>query len=151
MANKYAACGGSLYSMKYASLLCLVCLLLLANTCKRASKLEQKLVGKTWLHSFEEDQEDITTYRPNTYDFAPSRGRTGFMLEKGGILKNYTIAPADGLEEQPGTWQFTNGKKILITIKPESQPQQQYIIEVVSLENDVLKIKREEVTEELPK
>ncbi|MBR0569483.1 hypothetical protein KB205_02575 [Microvirga sp. STS03] len=132
--------------MKYASLLCLVCLLLLANTCKKSTKLEQQLVGKTWLHAFEEDQEEITTYRPNTYDFAPSRGRTGFMLEKGGILKNYAIAPADGLEEQPGTWQFLGNDKILITIKPVGQPQQQYMIEVVSLENEVLKVKREEVT-----
>ncbi|HEY4649852.1 MAG TPA: hypothetical protein VIG72_00490 [Pontibacter sp.] len=134
--------------MKYASLLCVVCLLLLASTCKRSNKLEAQLLGKTWLHAFEEDQEDITTYRPNTYDFAPSRGRTGFALEHGGILKNYTIAPADGLEEQPGTWQFLENDKILITIKPEGQPQQQYLIEIVSLKDDVLKVKREAVTED---
>ncbi|NEM98160.1 hypothetical protein [Pontibacter burrus] len=133
--------------MRYASFLCLVCLLLLANTCKRASKVEQQLIGKTWLHAFEEDQEDITTYRPNTYDFPPSRGRTGFMLEKGGILKNYSIAPADGLEEQPGTWQFMQDDEILITIKPEGQPQQQYLIKIVSLDHDLLKVKREEVAE----
>ncbi|MEJ8758127.1 hypothetical protein WG947_14030 [Pontibacter sp. H259] len=132
--------------MRYASLLCLVCLLFLANTCKKTNKLEEQLLGKTWLHAFEEDIEGVTTYRPNTYDFAPSRGRTGFMLEKGGILKNYAIAPADGLEEQPGTWQFLDDDKILITIKPADQPQLQYQIEIVSLENDVLKVKREEVT-----
>lgn len=133
--------------MRYASLLCLVCLLLLANTCKKKNKLEEQLLGKTWLHAFEEDQGDVITYRPNTYDFAPSRGRTGFLLEPGGVLKNFAIAPADGLEEQPGTWEFTDSKEIMVTIKPEGQPQLRYLIEIVSLEDDVLKIKRNQIAE----
>jgi hypothetical protein len=120
----------------------------MANTCKKKNKLEEQLIGTTWLHAFEEDQDDVITYRPNTYDFAPSRGRTGFLLEPGGVLKNFAIAPADGLEEQPGTWEFTDGKKILVTIKPEGQPQLRYFIEIVSLEDDVLRIKRTQPTED---
>ncbi len=136
--------------MKYASLLCLVCLLLVASTCKR-TKLEEQLLGKTWLHAFEEDEGDIIAYRPNTYDFPPSRGRTGFMLEKGGILKNYTIAPADGLEEQPGTWQYLESDKILLTIKPDDQQAQRFVIEILELEGNLLKLKRTEGSEDLLK
>lgn len=127
--------------MKYASLLCLLCLLFLANTCKK-NTIETKLVGKTWLHSFEEDEGDITVYRPNTYDFPPSRGRTGFALEEGGVLKQYDIAPTDGLEEHLGKWEQEDKDKILVQFEGNGQPAQNYIIEIVSLKDDVLKIRK---------
>lgn len=127
--------------MKYASFICLLSLLLLANTC-RNSTLESKLIGTTWLHAFEEDKEDVMVYRPNTYDFAPSRGRTGFTLEKNGVLKQYDIAPTDGLEEHTGEWTKIDNDKLLIEIKENSQSAQKYIIEVVSVNNDVLKLKK---------
>ncbi|WP_299825258.1 hypothetical protein [uncultured Pontibacter sp.] len=127
--------------MKYASLLCLLCLLFMANTCKR-NKLESELIGKTWLHSYEEDEGDITVYRPNTFDFPPSRGRTGFALEKEGVLKQYDIAPTDGLEEHLGKWTREDKDKIRVQFEGNEQQEQGYLIEVVSLKNDVLKIKK---------
>ena len=35
---------------------------------------------KHWTHSREEDSEGIKVYRPNEYNFPPSRGREGFEL-----------------------------------------------------------------------
>lgn len=55
--------------MKYASLLCLLSLVLLAATCRKSDKLAAELVDKTWLHSFEEDAGDTVVYRPNTFEF----------------------------------------------------------------------------------
>ena len=129
--------------MKYASLLCILCLLLLANTCKKTESFESQLLQKTWLHSFEEDQSDILTYRPNDYDFPPSRGRTGFLLEKGNIIKEYNIAPTDGLEERIGRWEYTEDKQILVTFRNNKKPDDRFLIEIVSLKDNVLKLKKQ--------
>jgi len=133
--------------MKYASLLCVLSLLLLANTCRKNETFESQLLQRTWLHSFEEDQADVLTYRPNNYDFPPSRGRTGFLLEKGGIIKEYNIAPTDGLEERIGHWEFTDNKQILVTFKTDDQPEERYIIDVISLKDNMLKLRKEPATE----
>ncbi|QCR25202.1 hypothetical protein [Pontibacter sp. SGAir0037] len=128
--------------MKYTSLLCILGLFLLAVTCKK-SKLESELLQKTWLHSYEEDQGDIMTFRPNTFDFPPSRGRTGFTMEKDGIIRQYEIAPADGLEEVTGHWELEGQDTILVKFDREEQsPEQDYRIKILSLKDQVLKIRR---------
>ncbi|MFD3000072.1 hypothetical protein ACFS7Z_06850 [Pontibacter toksunensis] len=131
--------------MKYASLLCLLCLVLAAVTCKKTDKLAAALIDKTWLHSFEEDNGDTLVYRPNTYEFPPSRGRTGFMLESGGVIKRYEIAPTDGLEEKLGEWEVIDKRNVQIRMKPDSNPPQHYQVQILSLEGDVLKIRRQPI------
>ncbi len=133
--------------MKHASILCILCLLLLAATCKKQNKLENALLGKTWLHSFEEDEGEITVYRPNTYDFAPSRGRTGFELEKGNVIKRYEIAETDGLQEQTGHWTFAGKNTINVRFEGNDKPEESYSFEIVSLKDEVLKIRRKPVTQ----
>ena len=127
--------------IKYASLLCLLCLTLVATTCKKNS-VESELVGKTWLHSYEEDEGDVTVYRPNTFDFPPSRGRTGFTLEEGGVIKQYDIAPTDGLEEHLGNWSFEGKEEIQVRFEGNGKPAQSYTIKIVSLKDNVLKVKK---------
>ncbi len=128
--------------MKYASFLCLISLMLLAATCKKSDQLATALVNKTWLHSFEEDNGDTVVYRPNTFDFAPSRGRTGFTLESGGVITRYEIAPADGLLEQVGEWELTGKDRVQIRMQPGSNPPQAYEVQILSLKDDVLKVRR---------
>ena len=43
-----------------------------------------KIISKFWIHSYEEDTEDVRVYRPRSYDFPLSRGRTGFEIKKNG-------------------------------------------------------------------
>ena len=134
--------------MKNTSLLCILCLLLLAATCKKQEKLESELLGKTWLHSFEEDEGDVRVYRPNSYDFPASRGRTGFALEQGGVLKRYAIAPTDGLEEHRGQWEFLDDKVVHIKVKGDSTVVENFTIQILSLKNNVLKVKRQPAQDE---
>ncbi|MCC9137933.1 hypothetical protein ACFSKU_21180 [Pontibacter silvestris] len=129
--------------MKKITLLCIVCLFLLANTCNKKDKVMSGLVGKTWLHSYEEDEGDTLVYRPNSYDFPPSRGRTGFALEAGGVIKRYDIAPTDGLEEQEGQWELDDKNNMVkVKMQGDSLPPQNFAFEIVSLKDDVLKIKQ---------
>ena len=98
-------------------------------------------MGQTWLHSYEEDEDNIQVYRPNTYDFPPSRGRTGFALEREGVAKQYVIAPADGLEEHLGLWEYKDKNTVLVHIQGNGHPEQRYTMEVVSLKENVLKVR----------
>ncbi|WP_018477049.1 hypothetical protein [Pontibacter roseus] len=125
--------------MKQISLLCILCLLLLANTCRK--KAEAELLGQTWLHSYEEDEDNIMVYRPNSFDFPPSRGRTGFVLEREGVAKQYVIAPTDGLEEQLGLWEYKDKNTIQVHIQGNGHPEQRYSMEIVSLKDNVLKVR----------
>ena len=69
-----------------------------------ATPLDVTTMQRTWLHAHEEDHGDTLVFRPNTYAFRPSRGRTGFQINPGGELTQYDIAPTDGLDEHKGKW-----------------------------------------------
>ena len=130
---------------KYIPGVLLVFLALMAGTCKKKSAKEtmaltKALVGKTWLHSHEDDRGDTIVYRPNSYDFPPSRGRTGFMLEADGSVHQYNIAPTDGLEEKAGKWTLRDEKFMDITFPNKSSTD--YEIEIISAEPNLLKVKR---------
>ncbi|TPE44117.1 hypothetical protein FJM65_11345 [Pontibacter mangrovi] len=114
----------------------------MAVTCKKNDKVAAQLAGKVWLHSFEEDAEGLWVYRPNTYDFPASRGRTGFSLEPGGVFKRYEIAPADGLQEETGEWEQLEKGLVQIRMPEGSNPPVAYRIQVIQLKDDLLKVKR---------
>lgn len=116
----------------------------MAATCNR-NTLESQLLQKTWLHSYEEDEGDTLAFRPNTYDFPPSRGRTGFMLEKGGTIRQYEIAPTDGLQEILGRWEFSGNRAILVKLQEEEDTLQQYRFEIISLKDELLKVIRHQL------
>ncbi len=87
-------------------------LLLTAQQCSSGPKagaaaaiaVDVATMQRTWLHAHEEDHGDTIVYRPNTYAFPPSRGRTGFEIGPNGVLTQYDIAPTDGLERRVGKW-----------------------------------------------
>ncbi|UPL48239.1 hypothetical protein [Hymenobacter sublimis] len=130
--------------MRLFTLLCSLSVLLLAATCnndpKTATQLKQ--LERTWLHAHEEDQGDVRVYRPNTYAFPPSRGRTGFAFDHNGLFTQYDIAPTDGIEGRKGRWSAINDHSLRITLDDKKEPD--YTLEIVSLENDMLKVRRVE-------
>ncbi|ALI99628.1 hypothetical protein [Rufibacter tibetensis] len=126
--------------MKNLYLLSLLALILMAAKCGAGPELPASVYGLTWLNSYEEDSVDVKTYRPNTFDFPPSRGRTGFMIQEDGTFLRYGIAPADGLEEQPGKWEAKGKNRLFITYdNPKHKPEE---LEIVSVSAEVIKIRR---------
>ena len=118
--------------------------LLLAATCQPAGRprLPSSLANLkgTWLHSREEDQGDTLVYRPNTYNFPPARGRTGFAIGPNGRFTQYDIAPTDGLEGQAGTWTLLAGNRLLIQLSQAKTAA--YELEVLNLEGQRLSVRR---------
>lgn len=91
----------------------------------------EKVCNVKWVHSHEEDDGDIKVYRPDSYDFPPSRGRRGFkMLMKNYALTSYDIAPADGTLERTGNWNDL-GENLISIVYPK-EPGRNYKIEIIS-------------------
>lgn len=126
--------------MKHITPGALLCLLLMAVTCRTGEGNRVELLQKTWLHSHEEDQGDIITYRPNTYDFPPSRGRTGFSFNEDNGFVQYELAPADGLEERVGKWKMSGRDEIHVIFEDGSH--QNFVLEIVTLEPNLLRVRR---------
>jgi hypothetical protein len=132
--------------MSVLRLLLLVALPLLAATCQPSGQPAlpptlKELQG-TWLHSREEDHGDTMVYRPNTYSFPPSRGRTGFAIGPFGRFTQYDIAPTDGLAGQPGTWTLLDGNRLLI--QPNDPKTPAYELQVLRLEGKKMYVRRSE-------
>ncbi|MCC3152857.1 hypothetical protein Q3A66_07610 [Hymenobacter sp. BT770] len=120
-------------------------LLVLAASCQRRRAVPipamKKLEG-TWLLSREENSEDILVYRPNTYAFPPSRGRTGFAIKPYGRFEQFDIAPTDGLAGRPGAWTIDRGTHLRVNLTEGPDPS--YTLEIVSLDTAkrILKVRR---------
>lgn len=59
-----------------------------------------------WVHAQEEDQPDMTVYRPAGYPLPRARGRTEFELLPDGEAVYYGIGPTDRTETTRGRWVF---------------------------------------------
>ena len=128
--------------MRLFTVLAALSVLLLAATCQPGASTDARLqqLERSWLRAHEEDQSDVRVYRPNTYAFPPSRGRTGFSFERNGLFTQFDIAPTDGLEGRKGTWTAENDHTLRISLDDKKDPD--YRLEIVSMENDVLKVRR---------
>jgi hypothetical protein len=120
-------------------------LLLLSATCQQRkpaviTPTAMKEIEGTWLASHEETSGDTLVYRPNTYAFPPARGRTGFAIKSFGRFEQFDIAPTDGLAGRPGTWASAGDNRLRIHITDGQEPD--YTLEIISLENKVLKLRR---------
>jgi hypothetical protein len=93
-----------------------------------------------WLHSHEEDTRTDKVYRPASFPFPPSRGRTGFELRPDHSYIRSGIAARDGVSEEQGTWEIKeNGEKQIILKSPSGD---QLMLRVVSVDHDRLVVRK---------
>ena len=74
---------------------------------KLYGKKKKKFPYGTWMRSQEEDKDPDASwllYRPDSYDFPPARGRSGFTLLKDGTFTLIQPSPVDGRQEKSGKW-----------------------------------------------
>ena len=79
-------------------------------------------------------------YRPNTYKFPPSRGRTGFAIKPFGRFEQFDIAPGDGLAGRPGSYTADGNARLRIHLTDKQEPD--YTLEIISLDKKVLRLRR---------
>ena len=100
----------------------------------------ENLLTRAWLHSHEEDTATELVFRPATYAFPPSRGRTGYEFCTDGRCTRRGIAARDGATSTEGQWRLEPGPppKITITL-PDGQKQE---LAVLRIEEDRLVVAR---------
>jgi hypothetical protein len=97
------------------------------------------LIAKHWVHSHEEDEGQQLVYRPATYQFPPSRGRTSFQLNPDGTLMRSQPSPTDQKQTQEGHWSV-EGSKLTLSPAADQAPQ---VLQVKTLTPDRLVVQRE--------
>lgn len=100
----------------------------------------KKVVGVTWIRSFEDDKDGTQAYRPESYEFPPARGREGWKFEEDGTLKKQAIAATDGYVSKEGKWNFTNEtKKNIVNLMLENE---KLSYEIISASDSILFVKQ---------
>jgi hypothetical protein len=92
-----------------------------------------------WWHSFEEDSEGVTVYRPDDYDFPLARGRGGLEFQADGMFIDRPVGPVDVPESVPGRWQLAENRRLTIAFPGRDEPDRE--LEIVRCDEHVLEIR----------
>ena len=113
------------------------------ETGKNMSELPKEIF-RNWVHSFEEDTDDITVYRTSTYAFPPARGRAAIGFQPDGAFTDWAIAPADGNQPISGHWRIEASGHVHISF--EDQHRVPWVLEIVYVDTEILKVRRRRVS-----
>jgi hypothetical protein len=100
-----------------------------------------KNLNQRWVHSYEEDSVGVEAFRPQEFNFPPSRGRKGMEFKADGQFIRYDIAPTDGNVAVTGNWVPAKGKN-RVQINLTDAKKSSYTLEIVSLTDELLKVKK---------
>jgi hypothetical protein len=95
---------------------------------------------RNWVHSHEEDTQEVRVYRPADYAFPPSRGRMGFEFREGGELIYRGIGRTDRSEPSSGRWVIEEPNRVRVEVDNHRTPP--FVLEVVSCDDKALKVRR---------
>lgn len=95
-------------------------------------------VFNEWLHSHEEDSDEVAVYRPRGHPFPPARGRGGFEIREDGRFVELAIAATDGTTERRGRWSERDDGRLDVRIPNGTS----YVMDVVEVEEDALKVRK---------
>jgi hypothetical protein len=99
-------------------------------------------IFRKWLHSFEEDRDDIIVYRPTSFPFRPALGRDGIEFRRDGEFIDWRIPPADGPPlAVKGRWQMVGPRRVRISF--EEVDQHQRVLEIVRCDEEKLEVQQQ--------
>jgi hypothetical protein len=91
-----------------------------------------------WIHSREEDQDDVQAYRPDDFAFPPSFGRAGLELRPDGEFVQDDLGPADGTVQVRGRWRQRGPGEVEVRF---GGARADYAFTVVSVDESLLRIR----------
>lgn len=103
-------------------------------------KISPDALSQTWVHSHEEDSDAEMTFRPSSYKFPPSRGRSSLTLEPDGTLIDSGPGPVDRTVAAKGQWELQQGKQPVLHLRPAGQSPR--ALQIVSATKDKLVVKK---------
>jgi hypothetical protein len=88
-------------------------------------EMQSQIIGH-WIHSHEEDAGDQMIFRHPDHPFPPSRGRSEYRLDAGGVLNATRPGPTDRRESAQGTWSIEEENTLVL--HPAGSPPQRFSI-----------------------
>lgn len=93
---------------------------------------------KRWVHSHEEDRDDVAVFRPADFDLPPARGRRSIELREDGSYVEAFPGPTDVPQEAAGRWSLEGDR---LALQPAGdRPAEAW--RVVAAEADRLRLRR---------
>jgi hypothetical protein len=92
-----------------------------------------------WVHSHEEDTNAEVVFRPESYEFPPSRGRFSFELKEDGNLVRFGIGPTDKATPTGGSWKLEGNK---LSLNPDMEGAPAQVFEVVKSDPGILVVRK---------
>jgi len=102
--------------------------------------IDKNALPRHWVHSHEEDTETERVFRPASFAFPRSRGRSAMTLKPDGDLVETGPGPADRPQENQGTWSLEDDGTLSIYEKEKKKPRR--TIKIVSLDQDRLVVRK---------
>jgi hypothetical protein len=102
--------------------------------------IDRNALHQHWVHSHEEDTATETVFRPASFAFPRSRGRSAMALKPDGGLVETGIGPTDRPQESLETWKLEGDDILSIYEKGKRKPKR--TMKILSLDKDRLVIKK---------
>ena len=102
--------------------------------------IDRKALPQHWVHSHEEDTETERVFRPASFAFPRSRGRSAVTLKPDGGLVETGPGPTDRPQESQGTWKLEDNDTLSIHEKGKQKPNR--TMKIVSLDQDRLVVRK---------
>ena len=99
-----------------------------------------ELAGR-WMHSFEEDHEDVAVYRPSSHEFPRARGRDGVEFAPDGSFTEWAVGRGDARTPVPGRWRASGADQLEVHTERGGDQ----VLEIMYLGTDRLEIRRRAV------
>jgi hypothetical protein len=101
------------------------------------TNVERTTLQKHWVHSHEEDTETEMVFRPASYAFARSRGRSALELRADGSYAESAPGPTDRPEDAEGSWELEDGVLTLRTGDGSTR-----VLRIASVDDDRLVVRK---------
>ena len=101
--------------------------------------MPSKLLIRHWVHSHEEDSATEMVFRPASYKFPPSRGRTGFELRADGSMTEHGPGPTDAPVSVAGAWREEADGRLVFLRGGQTKPSR--VLQVVRTQADRLVVR----------
>ena len=105
------------------------------------SKIDRGVLEQHWVHSHEEDSDKEMVFRPASYSFPPSRGRSSFDLKPDGSLIESGPGPTDRSEQKAGRWHL-DAKDNLVLSSGRGRDESSRVLKVHSADRNRLVVKK---------
>jgi hypothetical protein len=102
--------------------------------------IDRNALHQHWVHSHEEDTATETVYRPASFAFPRSRGRSAMALKPDGGLVETGPGPTDRPQESRGIWKLEGDDTLSFHETGKQKPNR--TMKIVSLDQDRLVLRK---------